>query len=95
MIRADVRRVVQPLLLLILLVPAACKRQVVEVRPTIPLVREILSDRTDSRARLLREAMVRPASDIAIIGTEYACERLAEQFYFRDLQDNVIARTEY
>ena len=92
MIRVDVRRAVQPLLLLILLVPASCRRQVVEVRPTIPLVREILSDRSDPRARLLREATVRPGSDIAIIGTEYACERLAEQFYFRDLQDNVDAR---
>ena len=92
MIRVAVRRAVQPLLLLVLLIPAACKRQVVEVRPTIPLVREILSDRTDPRARLLREAMVRPGSDIAVIGTEYACERLAEQFYFRDLQDNVDAR---
>ena len=92
MIRVDARRVLQPLLLLTLLVPAACKRQVVEVRPTIPLVREILSDRSDPRARLLREATARPGSDIAIIGTEYACDRLAEQFYFRDLQDNVDAR---
>ena len=43
MIPMFVRRAVRPLLLLTLLLPVACRRQVVETRPTIPLVREILA----------------------------------------------------
>jgi len=92
MIASPVRRVAMPLFLLLLLLPAACQRQDEEVRPTIQLVRDILSDRADPRARMLRSGNPKPASDIAIIGSEFACERLAEQFYFRDLQDNVDAR---
>ena len=92
MMSPAVRRAARPLLLLLLMLPAACYRQVEEVRPTIPMVREILSDRADTRARMLRNAAPRPASDITIIGSEFACDRLAEQFYFRDLQDNVDAR---
>lgn len=79
-------------LLLLLLLPAACTRQVVETRPTIPLVREILAEKTGPRAELLRGRTPRPAEDIAIIGSEFACDQLAEQFSFRDSQDNVDAR---
>ena len=92
MIPADVRRAALPLLLPLLLLAASCDRQTEEARPTIPLVREILSDRADYRALVLRAAAPKPASDIAIIGSEFACERLAEQFCFRDEQDNVDAR---
>lgn len=80
--------------LLLLLLPVACDRQVVETRPTIPLVREILSDRTDPRAQLVRERASVPLADITIIGSEFACDRLAEEFSFRDWQDNVDARFE-
>jgi hypothetical protein len=79
-------------LLMLLLLPVACKRQVVETRPTVPLVREILSDRSDPRAQMLRERASVPLSDITIIGSEFACDRLAEGFSFRDMQDNVDAR---
>ena len=79
-------------LLTLLLLPVACKRQVVETRPTIPLVREIIADRSDPRAQMLRERVSVPLSDITIIGSEFACDRLAEGFSFRDKQDNVDAR---
>jgi hypothetical protein len=79
-------------LLMLLLLPVACKRQVVETRPTIPLVREIIADRSDPRAQMLRERVSVPLSDITIIGSEFACDRLAEGFSFRDKQDNVDAR---
>lgn len=92
MIPRFVRCAARALAPLLLLLPAACRRQVAEVRPTIPLVREILSSRTDARAQMLRDRAVLPASDIAIIGPELACERLAEMFLFRDAQDNVDAR---
>ena len=92
MIPAGVRRAVFPLLLSLMLLPAACQRQVEEVRPTIPLVRDILSGRLEQSADLLRGKAPRPALDIALIGTEFACDQLAEQFSFRDDQDNVDAR---
>lgn len=92
MILRSVRAAFRPLLLSLLLLPAACRRQAVEVRPTIPLVREILSARSDLRAQMLRDAACLPASDIAIIGSELNCDRLAELFLFRDEQDNVDAR---
>lgn len=93
MIPRFVRRAVRPLLPLLMLLPSsACRRQTAEVRPTIPLVREILSARSDPRAQMLRDRETVPASDIAIIGSEFACERLAELFLFRDVQDNVDAR---
>ena len=79
-------------LLLLLLLPTACRRQVVETRPTIPLVRDILNGKSDSRAQMLRASQPRPAADIAIIGSEFACDRLAEQFSFLDGHDNVDAR---
>ena len=79
-------------LLTLLLLPVACDRQVGESRPTIPLVREILSDRSDPRAQLLRDRASVPLADITIIGSEFACDRLAEQFSFQDWQDNVDAR---
>ena len=79
------------LLCLLLLLPAACKRQVEEGRPTVPLVREILSDRSDPRAQLLRGRKPASQSDITLIGSEFACDRLAEQLSFRDVQDNVDA----
>lgn len=85
------RRAAWPLLLISLLLSASCVRQKVETRPTIPLVREILAEKTGPRAELLRGSEPRPASDIAIIGSEYACDRLAERFSFRDVQDNVDA----
>jgi len=75
--------------------PVACRRQTVEVRPTIPLVREILADRDDPRAQMLHNRAPRPAQDIAVIGTEFACDRLAEHLSFRDLQDNVDAQDLY
>ena len=93
MIRSVFRRAALPLSLLALLVlSAACRRQVVETHPTIPLVREILADKSGPRMQMLRDQQPRPVSDIAIIGPEFACDRLAEQFSFRDLQDNVDAR---
>lgn len=95
MIPMFVRRAVRPLLLLTLLLPVACRRQVVETRPTIPLVREILADRDDPRARMLRGHGPRPAEDIAIIGSEFACDRLAEHLSYRDQKDNVDAQVEF
>lgn len=93
MIRSAIRRAAVPLCLLALLtLPAACRRQVVETRPTIPLVREILADKNGPGMQLLRDLRPMPASDIAVIGSDFACDRLAEQFCFRDLQDNVDAR---
>ena len=92
MIRSVLSRAALPLSLLALLtLSAACRRQVVETRPTIPLVREILADKTGPRMQMLRDLQPKPASDIAVIGSDFACERLAEQFYFRDIQDNVDA----
>lgn len=91
MIHVTCRRAVRPLLLLLLLLPAACGRQKAEPRPTIPLVREILAEKTGPRAELLRGREPLPTSDITIIGTEFVCDRLAEQFSFRDKQDNVNA----
>lgn len=89
----SVRCAARPLLFLLLLFPAAaCRRQAAEFRPTIPLVREILSTRSDARAQLLRDRQSEPASDIAIIGPELNCEQLAELFLSRDEQDNVDAR---
>lgn len=95
MIPISVRRAARPLLILLLFLPVACRRQTVETRPTIPLVREILSNRDDPRARMLRGHGPRPVEDIAIIGSEFACDRLAEQLSFRDLQDNVDAQQVY
>ena len=93
MIRSALCRAAVPLSLLALLtLSAACRRQVVETRPTIPLVREILADKNGPRMRMLRDLQPKPASDITVIGSDFACERLAEQFFFRDLQDNVDAR---
>ena len=92
MIPIPVRRAARPLLILLLLLPVACRRQTVETRPTIPLVREILANRDDPRAQMLRGHAPKPVQDIAIIGTEFACDRLAEQLSFRDLQDNVDAQ---
>ena len=91
MIHVTCRRAVRPLLLVLLLLPAACGRQKAEPRPTIPLVREILAEKTGPRAELLRGREPLPTSDITIIGTEFVCDRLAEQFSFRDKQDNVNA----
>ena len=54
MIAESLRRAARPLLLLLLLSPAACIRQTVETRPTIPLVREILAGKNDPRAQMLR-----------------------------------------
>lgn len=95
MIPSVLRRSALPLSLLALLtLSAACRRQVVETRPTIPLVREILADKSGPRMQMLRDLQPKPASDITLIGSDFACERLAEQFYFRDLKDNVDARFE-
>ena len=80
------------LLTLLLLLPVACKRQVEEARQTIPVVREILSDRSDPRAQMLRGRAPVSQADITLIGPEFTCDRLAEQLSFRDLQDNVDAR---
>lgn len=79
-------------LLTLLLLPVACKRQVEVARQTIPVVREILSDRSDPRAQLLRGRVPVSQAAITIIGPEFTCDRLAEQLSFRDLQDNVDAR---
>jgi hypothetical protein len=79
-------------LLALALLPVACKRQVEEARQTVPVVREILSDRSDPRAQLLRGRAPVSQADITIIGPEFTCDRLAEQLSFRDLQDNVDAR---
>ena len=91
MIPETCRRAARPLLFLLLLLPVSCGRQKVETRPTIPLVREILAEKTGPRAELLRNSAPHPASDIAIIGTEFACDRLAERLSFRDERDNVDA----
>lgn len=93
MIPTPLRRAARPMLLLLLLVSAACERQVVETRPTIPLVREIIAGKSAPRALRLRDRAPRPSGDIAIIGSEFACDRLAEQLSFLDRQDNVDART--
>ena len=79
-------------LLLLLLLPAACKREVVETRPTIPLVREILAEKSGPRAALLRDRRPQPQADITLIGGEFACDLLAEQLSNRDLRDNVDGR---
>jgi hypothetical protein len=79
-------------LLALVLLPVACKRQVEEANPPIPLVREILSDRSDARAQMLRGRELTSQADITIIGPEFTCDRLAEQLSFRDQQDNVDAR---
>lgn len=91
MISEICRRAARPLLLLLLLLPVSCGRQKAAPRPTIPLVREILAERTGPRAELLRGREPRPTSDITLIGTGFSCDRLAEQFSFRDKQDNVDA----
>ena len=49
-------------LLTLLLLPVACNRQVVETRPTVPLVREILSDRSDPRAQAAPAVQAAPAA---------------------------------
>lgn len=76
-------------LLLLVLLPAACRREVVETRPTIPLVREILAEKSGPRIALLRDRRPMPQQDITIIGGEFACDMLAERLSFRDLRDNV------
>jgi len=89
MISETCRRAALPLL--ILLLAASCGQRQVETRPTIPLVREILAEKTGPRAELLRGREPRPVSDITIIGSEFICDRLAEQFSFCDQRDNVDA----
>ena len=79
-------------LLLLLLLPAACKREVAETRPTIPLVREILAERSGPRVALVRDRRPQPQSDITLIGGEFACDLLAEQLSNRDQRDNVDGR---
>ena len=79
-------------LLLLLLLPAACKREVVETRPTIPLVREILAEKSGPRVTLLRNRRPQPQEDITLVGGEFACDLLAEQLSNRDLRDNVDGR---
>ena len=91
MIVPFVRRAGRWLLPLLLMIPAACERPEVETRPTIPLVREILAVKTSPRAQMLHALEPRPLFDIALVGPESACERLAEQLVFRDSQDNVDA----
>ena len=66
-------------LLLLVLLPAACQREVVETRPTIPLVREILAEKSGPRISLLRDRRPQPQEDITLIGGEFACDLLAEQ----------------
>ena len=80
------------LLLLLVLLPAACRREVVETRPTIPLVREILGEKSGPRVSLLRDRGAQPQADITVIGGEFACDLLAEQLSNRDLRDNVDGR---
>ena len=80
------------LLLLLVLLPAACRREVVETRPTIPLVREILAEKSGPRISLLRDRTARPQADITVIGGEFACDLLAEQLSHRDMRDNVDGR---
>ena len=80
------------LLLLLILLPAACKREVVETRPTIPLVREILAEKAGPRMALLRDRRPQPQEDITLIGGEFACDLLAEQLSNRDRRDNVDGR---
>ena len=94
MIAESLRRAARPLLLLVLLSPAACIRQTEEVRPTIPLVREILAGKNDPRAQMLRGFKPQPQADIAFIGSAFACDRFAEYLTFLDEQDNVDARRE-
>ena len=90
----SVRRGLRALLpLLLLLTPAACRRQVAETRPTIPLVREILGAKGSREAQLLLAMSPLPASDLTLVGPELDCERLAEHLILRDSQDNVDART--
>ena len=91
MIVPFVRRAGRWLLPLLLMIPVACERPEVETRPTIPLVREILAAKTSPRAQMLHALEPRPLFDIALVGPESACERLAEQLVFRDSQDNVDA----
>jgi hypothetical protein len=79
-------------LLALVLLPVACKRQVEVARQTIPVVREILTDRSDPRAQMLRGRVPVSQADITIIGPEFTCDRLAEQLSFRDRQDNVDGR---
>ena len=79
-------------LLILALLPVACERQVAESRNTVPLVREILAERSDPQAKMLRHRSPTPQADITIIGSEFACDRLAESLVFRDKQDNVDAR---
>ena len=79
-------------LLLLVLLPAACQREVVETRPTIPLVREILAEKSGPRISLLRDRRPQPQEDITLIGGEFACDLLAEQLSNRDLRDNVDGR---
>ena len=64
-------------LLLLVLLPAACQREVVETRPTIPLVREILAEKSGPRIALLRDRRPQPQEDITLIGGEFACDLLA------------------
>ena len=62
MIPSVLRRSALPLSLLALLtLSAAYRRQVVETRPTIPLVREILADKSGPRMQMLRDLPERRA----------------------------------
>ena len=79
-------------LLALVLLPVACKRQVEVTRQTIPVVREILTDRSDPRSQMLRGHVTVSQADITLIGPEFTCDRLAEQLSFRDRQDNVDGR---
>jgi hypothetical protein len=92
MMHSSVRHAACPLLFLLVLLPAACKRTAVETRPTIPLVREILAEKSGPRVALLRDRRPQPQAEITIIGGEFACDVLSERLSVRDLRDNVDGR---
>lgn len=71
---------------------AACKRNALQPRPTIPLVESIVADTTGTARMVALAGSLGPEGSIAIIGEPSAALALAHRFQGTDRMDNVDGR---
>ena len=71
---------------------AACKRNALQPRPTIPLVESIVADTTGTARMVALAGSLGPEGSIAIIGEPLAALALAHRFQGTDRMDNVDGR---
>lgn len=82
-------RIQSILLSLLALVAVSCKPGEQEGRKTVPLVREILSDKDSPYNCLVSGRAANPSDDICVIGSEAACTVISDAILTLDERDNV------